>query len=262
MTSETGKIPINCGIEDGDVEARRTMLTTVVKNLLLGGNRTRGIGRRNDEMVRTVADSIIDWTDFDDEHQPNGAESEYYSRLDPPYEAKNNLINSPEELLGVKGMTADLLYGAPGRPGLRDVITVYQMEDAEGGCVIDGRRVSAEVLQALGVDADTATELIALRDANPGDTTAAQVQFSTAISPELGPEFLNWEGNDEQIVAIEAEADIEHARNRARVSAVVEVDWNQVSSTADLKVKRWQDRAPWTYGSDSEPAPAEAGSES
>jgi general secretion pathway protein K len=263
MTYETGRIPINCGIEDADVGVRRTLLTTVVKNLLLGGNRTKGVGRREDVQVRAVVDSIIDWTDLDDEHQPEGAESEYYSRLDPPYEAKNNLINSPEELLGVKGMTSDLLYGAAGRPGLRDVISVYQMEDDEGACRVDGRRVSKEVLQALGADPDTAQELIALRDANPADFTAAQVQFAAAISPELGPDFLVWENEgDEQIISIEAEADLAQPRNRSHVAAVIEVNWSELSSVSDLRVKRWQDRAPWTFGSDSELQAAEPGSDS
>src|SRR6185369_4451350 len=102
--------------------------------------------------------------------------------------------------------------------------------------------VTAAVLQALGVDPDTARELIALRDATPGDTTAAQVKFAEAIAPELGPDFLKWEAEKSQIVTIEAEADLQQTRNRSRVSAAIEMgeDSGNIDSTA-VRVLRWQD---------------------
>jgi general secretion pathway protein K len=248
ITSETGRIPINCGIEDGEVDFRRTMLTTVVTNLLTGGNRVDGVDRRDDKMIRTVVDSILDWTDFDDEHQPNGAESDYYGKLVPPYPAKNNIVNSPEELLGVRGMTAELLYGTADHPGLRDVITVYRVEDDEGECVIDGRHVTAPVLQALGVEAEQAQELIAERESLIGDTADVEIKMATAISPELGGEFVRWDDDGgDMLVSIEVEADLSHPRNRSRVLAVLEADLSEGGGLDEVIVKRWQDRAPWQY---------------
>ena len=40
-----------------------------------------------------------------------GAESDYYTSLDPPYEPRNGALKSIDELLQVAGVTADLLYG-------------------------------------------------------------------------------------------------------------------------------------------------------
>jgi hypothetical protein len=40
-----------------------------------------------------------------------GAESDYYTSLEPPYESKNGPLDSIEELLQVAGVTTDLLYG-------------------------------------------------------------------------------------------------------------------------------------------------------
>ena len=58
-----------------------------------------------------VADAIVDWLDADDTPRDLGAESDYYGGLSPAYSAKNNAIDSLEELLLVKGVTESLLYG-------------------------------------------------------------------------------------------------------------------------------------------------------
>ena len=61
----------------------------------------------------TIADSIIDWRDPNDLHMLNGAEEEYYQSLDRPYSCKDGEIKSIDELLMVKGMSRDILYGSP-----------------------------------------------------------------------------------------------------------------------------------------------------
>lgn len=62
-------------------------------------------------MTEDVADCIVDWLDADDTPRENGAESDYYSSLNPPYVAKNGPLDSLEELLQVKGVTPQLLFG-------------------------------------------------------------------------------------------------------------------------------------------------------
>ena len=44
--------------------------------------------------------------------RPNGAESDYYSGLSPGYRCKNGPLDSIEELLLVRGVTPDLLFGS------------------------------------------------------------------------------------------------------------------------------------------------------
>ncbi|MCL2348103.1 MAG: type II secretion system protein GspK, partial [Planctomycetaceae bacterium] len=48
----------------------------------------------------------------DDDPRDYGAESDYYEGLDPPYKARNGMIESIDELAMVNGVTPALLYGA------------------------------------------------------------------------------------------------------------------------------------------------------
>lgn len=69
-----------------------------------------------------IADAILDWLDEDDEPREFGAEFEYYSALDPPYAPKNGPLETVEELLLVRGVTPQLLFGYDvNRNGMVDV---------------------------------------------------------------------------------------------------------------------------------------------
>lgn len=63
-------------------------------------------------MTADVADAILDWLDEDDEAREYGAESPYYSSLEPPYAPKNGPLDTVEELLRVRGVTPQLLFGS------------------------------------------------------------------------------------------------------------------------------------------------------
>lgn len=54
--------------------------------------------------IPTIADSIQDWIDRDDNPRINGAESDYYQGMNPPYMAKNGPIDDLSELLMIKGI--------------------------------------------------------------------------------------------------------------------------------------------------------------
>jgi hypothetical protein len=58
-----------------------------------------------------IADAILDWLDADSMPREYGAEQEYYMGLDPPYMPRNGPIGSLDELLQVRGITPELLYG-------------------------------------------------------------------------------------------------------------------------------------------------------
>jgi type II secretory pathway component PulK len=62
-------------------------------------------------MTEEVAAAIVDWVDADDEARAGGAESSDYLSLPNPYKAKNGPLNTLDELLLVKGVTPDMLYG-------------------------------------------------------------------------------------------------------------------------------------------------------
>ncbi len=109
ITDEAGKI---------NIAALTDATGIVLKNLLI---RTVGVAP---EQADIIVDSILDWQDDDILHRLNGAEEEYYGALPNPYQPRNAPVEVIEEILLVRGMTADILYGAEGRRGLFPFITV------------------------------------------------------------------------------------------------------------------------------------------
>jgi type II secretory pathway component PulK len=72
-------------------------------------------------MTEELAASIVDWVDSDTSPREGGAEDDYYSGQSSGYRCKNGPLDSLDELLLVKGMTRELLYGSDlNRNGLTD----------------------------------------------------------------------------------------------------------------------------------------------
>lgn len=89
-------------IEYGAVdECSKLNINTISRDVLL----------RLPQATEEVVDPIIDWRDSDSDPGTFGAEGEYYQSFPDPYDAKNDVYDSIEELLLVKDMTLDLLYG-------------------------------------------------------------------------------------------------------------------------------------------------------
>jgi len=63
------------------------------------------------EMTEEIADAILDWLDADDEPRDYGTEGSYYRSEEPPYDAKNGPLDSLDELLLIRGVTPQLLFG-------------------------------------------------------------------------------------------------------------------------------------------------------
>ena len=227
MTDEASLISLN--------KAPDPLLTRVVTNLMRGGNATTGVDRRTSNQISTVVDSILDWRDADNLRRAHGAESEFYLKRRPPYRAKNGFFDSPEEMLLVHGITPALFYGSNGMPGFRDVFSVYSRSPS-----IHLRTAPAPVLQALlGVDADTAADLITQRDT---DNTGFMQQITAlvgagGVDPNLFPE------EEARTVMLEGRADTQAQRNQSSVAAVVDLT---AESAEGARVIRWIDRAPWT----------------
>jgi general secretion pathway protein K len=217
LTDEGGKIPIN--------KTSASVLRALLRSVVQGGSRVKGVGRREEAELNVIVDSILDWRDTDNETRPEGAEKAYYAQLPTPYRPKNGFFDSPEELLLVRGVTADLLYGTPEQPGLRDVISVYSKTGS-----INVRTISAATLQMLfAVDPETA---MGLRDQCKGDPEGClailQGQAST-IDERLQSMFVD---EDPHLLFVEARADEKQDRNRSSVAAVVEISGDDVDGAA------------------------------
>ena len=75
-------------------------------------------------MTPSMADAILDWVDADDKPRESGAESSYYAGLGVPYGPRNAEPSSLEELLLVRDVTRDLLFGP-------DANFNYRIDDSE-----------------------------------------------------------------------------------------------------------------------------------
>lgn len=75
----------------------------------------------------TILDSIQDWIDRDDNPHTSGAESDYYLTLEPPYFAKNGLIDDLQELRLVKGISSEMYWGT-GAEGISRTVRPSMME--------------------------------------------------------------------------------------------------------------------------------------
>jgi len=135
ISNESGKININ--------KATRSMLLMLLNGFDL-----------DDSEKDTIADSIMDWRDKDNLHRINGAEDDYYQFLDDPYECKDEDFDAIEELLLVKGVTADIFDG-----GLESMVTIYTQTDK-----ININAASFKMLLSLPEMTETAArEIIASR---------------------------------------------------------------------------------------------------
>jgi len=77
-----------------------------------------------------ISDSILDWIDTNKNHRLNGAEDAYYRTQRPPYYAKNGKIETLNELLKIRGITKEILYGSSEEDGtykgIIQFLTVYK----------------------------------------------------------------------------------------------------------------------------------------
>ena len=151
-----------------------------------------------------IIDAILDWTDPNEEHRLNGAESDdYYLTLPTPYRARNGPIESVSELLQIKGVTAALFGGADGKPGLADVFTA-----AKTAGQVNVNTAGPVVLCGMGASEAQISSIIQGRRETPyGSVTeaASTLQNMTHVS---------------QTFRIEAEGLID-GRPRASLTAIV-----------------------------------------
>lgn len=191
IVDETGKVDLNAA--DG------ALLAALL----------RVVGAEQDVATR-VAGAIVDWRDGDDFVQVGGgAESADYAAAGRPYGAKNAPFESVAEVEQVLGMT----------PALFDAVaphlTLYSRLPTP-----DPQFAAAEVLQAMGVDADP---VLAARD-------EAAAQIAGALL-----------GAGSGTYSVESRARLA-AGTTARVRAVVRIGPGAVPGTA-YSVLRWEEGA-------------------
>jgi len=183
-----------------------------------------------------LIDCLLDWVDQDEMTHLNGAESEYYASLNPPYKSKNAAIDTVDELALIKGFNEKMpesevtIYEA-----LSGFLTTYATDQK-----ININAANRDILMGfLGIDAQLADEIIAQRQGpDRKDGTDDDLPFKPDLSdllarvPALSPNALQRLTGSAtgrfSILARGKVGDVEHA-----VSCVVKLE------NKNLTILRW-----------------------
>lgn len=202
IADESGKLNINKMTDANAIILRQLLINLGVK----------------DEEVNTIVDSILDWKDADDLTHLNGVESSYYMSLSNPYKAKDGDFDTVEELLLVKGMTPEILYGNGEKQGIIGFITANPI----GPFQININAAPGELLKAVpGMTPEIVDSILSLRQGKEILTTAevagipqqALEQFGVTAtgSNTFGIEALGYKDNEKTGHAVKATVFIEGA---------------------------------------------------
>ncbi len=139
-------------------------------------------------MTVDTAEAILDWLDEDDEPRDYGAETEYYMTLPTPYAAKNGPLDSIEELLLVKGVTPELLFGADvNRNGVVDASEQqFVVGDSASGAALGW----SAYLTVHGVEGNRRADGTPRIDVNQDDLELLYSELSEALGDEDWATFI------------------------------------------------------------------------
>ena len=154
-------------------------------------------GVKGGARLRVIVDSIMDWRDPDKLHRLNGAEDDYYLSLRVPYKAKNGNFETIDELLLVKGMTPEILYGNVADPERRaaleaqlpwerqlgpgELLGVARHLSVFGTGQVNVNTAGPEVLRALGLRTSEIVAVLERRKEKPFSNTGEFINLLTSI---------------------------------------------------------------------------------
>ena len=158
-----------------------------------------------------LADAVVDWIDNDDTPRVGSAESSYYLSLPFPYKAKNDFLDTVDELRLVRGFTPEVFEK------LRPFVTVYSTGK------INLNTAPKQVLMALSAGRDAADageitetgaeEIIAYRE----DTPFQRIEEIRNVSPFLSDLYQKTRFRD----LLEVRGTAFHVRSAGEVAGTV-----------------------------------------
>jgi general secretion pathway protein K len=135
------------------------------------------------KLPESLADAVTDWLDADDvQSGPGGAEDAYYLGLERPYRTAGRAIADLQELVLVKGFTADAVRR------LGEYVTALP-----GDTRVNVNTASADLLAALlpGIPEADLRALVARRDQQPFRTAEELTQKMPASAVQAAGELVD-----------------------------------------------------------------------
>lgn len=183
------------------------------------------------EVDPTLADAIVDWIDNDDVPRVGGAESAFYGSLPQPYQAKNDLFDTVEELRLVRGITPAIFEA------LRPFVTVHSSG------TVNLNTAPRQVLMSLSAGQDaadageigesTADAILAYRKEHP----FRKIEEVGDVSPFLQDLYKRTRFRD--LVTVQGTAF--HVRSSGELAGTVRtIDAVGVRSGNDIQWRYWR----------------------
>jgi len=203
---------------------------------------------QSDVSATDIVNAIKDWLDSGDDDAItglNGAESDYYETLDPPYDSRNGPMIDIGELARVKGVSATLFEGTSNAPGLKSCMTVYGAIKAADGYYTFPGHVNLNTVDQLVLSAVLPPEYQGFAEAiirYRNEADAALLESKTwfqdvpgAAGLELDPKTVSLATDVFRIQAVAVSGDI-----RRTVSAVVERTADEGGSGWTCRILAWE----------------------
>ncbi len=175
MDEEGNLVGTRYGLEDESIRVNLNALLLLDKAQKNAG---RDLLMGLPGMTEDIADAILDWIDEDDDPRDFGAESDYYMGLDPPYAAKNGPLDTVEELLLVRDITPELLFGAD--TNRNGTIDPNETETAEMLAPLQTGSVASTSTTTTGGDSGTTGDASA-DTTDSTDTSAGDIMSSGSM---------------------------------------------------------------------------------
>jgi general secretion pathway protein K len=188
----------------------------------------------------TIINSVKDWLDQDEDLITglNGAESDYYQELDPPYACKNGPFDHISEVKLVKGVTPEVFNGIGELGGLSNYITVYGAVDTDNQKFdypgkVNINTAELAVLTALMEDdnEDAASSMIEYRETLDGN------QYKYNLTNEKWYENIPGAKMDPSLITISSDT--------FRIVATAELNGVKATTTAVVKREQESPTSPW-----------------
>jgi type II secretory pathway component PulK len=127
-----------------------------------------------EDRIPEVVDSILDWKDPSRAgHRLSGADDSYYEGLPDPYKAKHGPFDVPEELLLVKGIKPEYLYGGKDIKPILPLITTF------GTGALNINTVSPDLMTLMGLNTFEIEAILKQRNAETGGFSVIPHEFAS-----------------------------------------------------------------------------------